>query len=122
MSTLMQMNKAMRYIEENLIGEISFDEMSRIACCSEYHFRPMFSFLAGMPLGEYIRRRKLTIAAVLLYVEDNKVIDVALQLGYNSPDAFSKAFQAMHGISPSSAKKGNIIFKSIPSYNFQINY
>lgn len=64
MNTLTQMNKAMKYIEENLMGEIDFDEMSRIACCSEYHFRRMFSFLAGMPLGEYIRRRKLSIAAV----------------------------------------------------------
>ena len=71
MDTLKQMNKAMRYIEENLTGEIDFDEMARIACCSEYHFRRMFSFLAGMPLGEYIRRRKLSIAAVMLNEEDN---------------------------------------------------
>lgn len=120
MNTLIQMNKAMRYIEENLMGEIDFDEMSRIACCSEYHFRRMFSFLAGMPLGEYIRRRKLSIAAVLLNEEDNKIIDIALQLGYNSPDAFSKAFQAMHGISPSSVKKGNIILKAFPPMTFQL--
>lgn len=120
MNTLTQMNKAMRYIEENLMGEIEFDEMSRIACCSEYHFRRMFSFLSGMPLGEYIRRRKLSIAAVLLNEEDNKIIDIALQLGYNSPDAFSKAFQAMHGISPSSVKKGNIIIKAFPPMTFQL--
>jgi len=120
MNTLTQMNKAMRYIEQNLMGEIEFDEMSRIACCSEYHFRRMFSFLSGMPLGEYIRRRKLSIAAVLLNEEDNKIIDIALQLGYNSPDAFSKAFQAMHGISPSSVKKGNIIIKAFPPMTFQL--
>lgn len=120
MNTLTQTNKAMRYIEENLMGEIEFDEMSRIACCSEYHFRRMFSFLSGMPLGEYIRRRKLSIAAVLLNEEDNKIIDIALQLGYNSPDAFSKAFQAMHGISPSSVKKGNIIIKAFPPMTFQL--
>ena len=111
MNTLTQMNKAMKYIEENLMGEIDFDEMSRIACCSEYHFRRMFSFLSGMPLGEYIRRRKLSIAAVLLNEEDNKIIDIALQLGYNSPDAFSKAFHTMHGIAPSSVKKGNMTFQ-----------
>ncbi len=120
MNTLTQMNKAMKYIEENLMGEIDFDEMSRIACCSEYHFRRMFSFLAGMPLGEYIRRRKLSIAAVLLNEEDNKIIDIALQLGYNSPDAFSKAFHAMHGMAPSSVKKGNIILKAFPPMTFQL--
>lgn len=120
MNTLTQMNKAMRYIEENLMGEIDFDEMSRIACCSEYHFRRMFSFLAGMPLGEYIRRRKLSIGAVLLNEGDNKIIDIALQLGYSSPDAFSKAFQAMHGVAPSSVKKGNIILKAFPPMTFQL--
>ena len=120
MNTLTQMNKAMRYIEENLMGEIDFGEMSRIACCSEYHLRRMFSFLAGMPLGEYIRRRKLSIAAILLDVDENKIIDIALQLGYNSPDAFSKAFQAMHGILPSSVKKGNIILKAFPPMTFQL--
>ncbi len=121
MDTLKQMNKAMRYIEENLTGEIDFDEMARIACCSEYHFRRMFSFLAGMPLGEYIRRRKLSIAAVMLNEEDNnKIIDIALQLGYNSPEAFSKAFQAMHGVVPSNVKKGNIILKAFPPMTFQL--
>ncbi len=120
MNTLTQMNKAMKYIEENLMGEIDFDEMSRIACCSEYHFRRMFSFLARMPLGEYIRRRKLSIAAILLNLEESKIIDIALQLGYNSPDAFSKAFQAMHGISPSRVKKGNIILKAFPPMTFQL--
>lgn len=120
MNILLQMNKAMKYIEENLMGEIDFDEMSRIACCSEYHFRRMFSFLAGMPLGEYIRRRKLSLAAVLLNNQDNKIIDVALQLGYNSPDAFTKAFQAMHGIAPSNVKKGNITLKAFPPMTFQL--
>lgn len=120
MDTLKQMNKAMKYVEENLMGEIDFDEMSRIAYCSEYHFRRMFSFLAGMPLGEYIRRRKLSVAAVMLSEKNNKIIDIALQLGYISPDAFSKAFQAMHGIVPSSVKKGNIILKAFPPMTFQL--
>lgn len=120
MDTLKQMNKAMKYVEENLMGEIDFDKMSRIAYCSEYHFRRMFSFLSGMPLGEYIRRRKLSVAAVMLSEKNNKIIDIALQLGYSSPDAFSKAFQAMHGIVPSSVKKGNIILKAFPPMTFQL--
>ena len=120
MNALTQMNQAMRYIEENLIGEIDFAKMAHIACCSEYHFRRMFSFLAGMPLGEYIRRRRLALAAALLKSDDKKIIDLALQLGYESPDAFAKAFQAMHGVRPSQARKGDTMLKAFPPMTFQL--
>ena len=69
------MNRAMEYIEDNLGGEIDFQKMARIACCSEYHFRRMFSFLAGMSLGEYIRCRRLAAAAAALRDTGEKVID-----------------------------------------------
>ncbi len=120
MNTLTQMNQAMWYIEENLIEEIDFVKMARIACCSEYHFRRMFSFLAGMPLGEYIRRRRLALAGSLLKSDDKKIVDLALQLGYESPDAFSKAFQAMHGVTPTQARKGETVLKAFPPMTFQL--
>lgn len=106
MNVLEQLNKAMAYIEKHLEGDIDIGRAAQIACCSEYHFRRMFSFLAGMSLGEYIRNRRLAVAASVLSTTDAKVIDVALRFGYESPDAFSKAFQAMHGITPMQAKKG----------------
>lgn len=120
MNVLAQFNEAMEYIEQNLMCNIELNQISRIAGCSEYHFRRMFSFLAGIPLGEYIRRRRLSVAGILLQTEPAKVIDLALQLGYESPEAFSKAFQAMHGVTPSQAKKENIGLKILPPMTFQL--
>lgn len=119
MDSLKQMNLAMRYIESHLTTEIDSKELSRIACCSEYHFRRMFSFLSGMPLGEYIRRRRLALAAVLLKSGDKKIIDIAFEMGYESSDAFTKAFQTMHGVTPSQSKKRDVAVKAFPPMTFQ---
>ncbi|GGA24438.1 AraC family transcriptional regulator [Paenibacillus physcomitrellae] len=122
MNTLEPMNQAMVYIEENLAGEIDYKEIARLALCSEYHFKRMFSFLSGIPLSEYIRRRRLTLAAVDLQHTANKIIDIALTYGYNSPDAFTKAFQNFHGVTPSDARaKGkDQPLKSFPRMTFQL--
>lgn len=66
---LARFNEAMAYIEKNLLGDIAATRIARIAGCSEYHFRRLFSSLAGMPLGEYIRRRRLSVAGMLLQTE-----------------------------------------------------
>ena len=120
MDAFISLNKAMQYIEEHLLDEIHDKQLSRIACCSEYHFRRMFSFLAGMPLGEYIRRRRLAVAAVLLRDSGEKIIDLALQLGYQSPDAFAKAFQSMHGVTPSQTRRGSTVLKAFPPMTFRL--
>lgn len=74
MEPLTQLNLAMRYIESNLAGEIDFQRVSQLACCSEYHFRRMFSFLSGMPLSEYIRHRRLSQAALELVTATSKLL------------------------------------------------
>ena len=104
MDSLSNMNKAMEYIEEHLAEEIDYSEISKIAYCSEYHFKRMFSFLAGISLSEYIRRRRLTLAALDLKDNDLRIIDVAVKYGYNSADSFSRAFHSLHGILPSEAR------------------
>ena len=104
MDSLKSMNDALNYIEENLTNDIDFNEVARLAFCSEYHFQRMFSFLAGITLSEYIRRRRLTLAAFELNNSNIRVIDVAIKYGYNSPDSFTRAFQNLHGITPSEAK------------------
>lgn len=119
MNMLSQFNEAMDFIEQHLMDELDMNQLSRIAGCSDYHFRRMFSTLSGMPLSEYIRRRKLSAAAELLQAGE-KVIDVAMQLGYDSPEAFSKAFLSLHGILPSQAKKSNTMLKAIPPMFFQL--
>jgi len=120
-NVLENLNHAMVYIEENLDGDIDFQRLSQIACCSEYHFRRMFSFLAGMALGEYIRNRRLTVAASLLKDTDEKVIDVALRFGYESPDAFTKAFQSMYGVTPAQVKKSGVTLSTFLPMTFQLS-
>jgi len=117
---LKQLNLAMRYIEAHLMDEIDPEALSRIACCSEYHFRRIFSFLSGMPLGEYIRKRRLALAAEALASRGTKVVDVAVALGYDSPDAFSRAFQAMHGVAPSQVRKDSAVVKAFAPMTFQL--
>jgi AraC family transcriptional regulator len=80
MNSLKEMNDALNYIEENLDGEIDSKEIARLAFCSEYHFQRMFSFLAGVSLSEYIRRRRLTVAAFELNNSNIRVIDLAVYM------------------------------------------
>lgn len=121
MEALKQMNLAMEYIEEHLVDEeIDMRSVARIAGCSEYHFRRMFSFLSGMSLSEYVRYRRLTLAGMDLLNQIEKIIDLALKYGYDSPDSFTRAFQAWHGTTPSEARKGSSRLKSFPPMTFQL--
>jgi AraC family transcriptional regulator len=121
MDWLERMNKAMDYIEAHLADEISYDEAARIACCSTYHFQRMFPFITGITLSEYIRRRRLTLAAFELQTEGAKVIDVALKYGYQSPEAFARAFKILHGVMPMSARDNGVSLKAYPRMSFQIS-
>ncbi|WP_342480157.1 GyrI-like domain-containing protein [Paenibacillus sp. FSL L8-0340] len=120
MNLLENMNHALAYIEEQLTGEIDYREAAKRALCSEYHFKRMFSFLAGLSLSEYVRRRRLTLAAFDLQSSQLKIIDIALNYGYSSPDAFTKAFQQFHGVLPSEARTAGPSLKSFPRMTFQL--
>ena len=120
MDSLSNMNKAIVYIEEHLTEDIDYSEVSKIAYCSEYHFKRMFSFLAGVSLSEYIRRRRLSLAALELKDKDLRIIDIAVKYGYNSADSFSRAFHSMHGILPSEARSENVQLKAYPQMTFQL--
>ena len=121
MDSLKNMNGAIKFIEENLTNEIDFKEVARLAFCSEYHFKRMFSFLAGISLSEYIRRRRLTLAAFELKDNNIKVIDIAIKYGYSSPDSFARAFQHLHGITPSEARSNGHSLKAFPPMSFQLS-
>ncbi len=120
MEWIERLNDAVRYMEEHLTDEISYEQLGRIACCSSYHFQRMFAYMAGVPLSEYIRRRKMSLAAVDLKGGDAKVIDIAAKYGYRSPTAFNRAFQSVHGIAPSSIRNEGVSVKSFPPIAFQI--
>jgi AraC family transcriptional regulator len=121
MDSLKGMNDALNYIEENLANDIDFKEVARLAVCSEYHFQRMFSFLAGISLSEYIRRRRLTIAAFEFNNSNVRVIDIAIKYGYSSPDSFTRAFQNLHGITPSEARLNGKSLKAYPRMTFQLS-
>lgn len=120
MDWIERLNKAVNYIEENITEEIDYTQAARIACCSTYHFQRMFAYMAGTPLSEYIRRRRMTLAAADLQDAGAKILDIALTYGYSSPTAFNRAFQNVHGITPSAAKKEGAPLKSFPPVSFQI--
>ena len=121
MDWLERLNQAINYMESNLSGEISYDHAAQIACCSTFHFQRMFSYIAGIPLGEYIRRRRMTEAAFDLQNSDIKVIDAALKYGYESPTSFNRAFQSVHGVSPAQARAEGISLKAYPRISFKIS-
>ncbi|MFH5836767.1 GyrI-like domain-containing protein [Proteiniclasticum sp. C24MP] len=121
MDSLHSMNQAMDYIEKNITEEIDYSAVSKIALCSEYHFKRMFSYLAGLSLSEYIRKRRMTLAAVDLRESDLRILDVAVKYGYHSADAFSRAFQTMHGILPSEARSEQAVMKAFPKMTFQLS-
>lgn len=116
-----KMNDALSYIEENLTNEIDFKEVAKLAYCSEYHFKRMFSFLSGVSLSEYVRRRRLTLSAFELINGNMKIIDIAVKYGYTSPDSFTRAFQSLHGVTPSEARQSGQNLKSYPRMTFQLS-
>lgn len=120
MEWIERLNEAIAYIEEHLTEEIDYERLGKIACCSSYHFQRMFTYMAGVPLSEYIRRRKMSLAAVDLQSTGIKIIDVAGKYGYNSPTAFNRAFQSVHGIAPSAVKNEGVSVKSFPPVSFKI--
>ena len=120
MEWIERLNEAIGYMEEQLLDGIDYEQLGRIACCSSYHFQRMFTYMAGVPLSEYIRRRKMSLAAVDLQGKDMKIIDVAGKYGYSSPTAFNRAFQSVHGIAPSAVRNEGVPVKSFPAITFKI--
>lgn len=116
---LQQFNQLMDYIEKNLTKEITGKEISQIVGISDYHFKRMFSYMAGMSLNEYIKNRRLSVANVEL-INGAKVTDVAFKYGYQSVEGFSRAFREWCGFLPSEVAK-NKIQKSFPKFTFFID-
>ena len=115
------MQKAIDYIEANLTEEIDYEKVAAESFSSSYHFQRVFSILCGYTLGEYIRLRRLTLAGAELANGKEKVIDIALKYGYDSPDSFGKAFQKFHGITPSQARADGCMLKSFSRLSIKIS-
>ena len=116
---LQEFNQLMDYIESHLTEEISGKDISKIVGMSDYHFKRMFSYMAGMSLNEYIKNRRLSVANVEL-INGEKVTDIAYKYGYQSIEGFSRAFREWSGFLPSEVSK-NKIQKSFPKFTFFID-
>ena len=121
MEWLSRLNDALDFIETHLDEDVDLDHAAQLAACSAFHFQRMFTYLAGIPLGEYLRRRRMTLAALELVEGNAKVIDLALKYGYESPTAFNRAFQSVHGVPPSRAKEAGVRLTAFPRISFTIS-
>lgn len=106
MNWIQGIQKAIDYVEANITEEIDFEEVANRAYSSPFHFQRVFGILCGLSLGDYIRMRRLSLAGEELSKGNEKIIDIALKYGYDTPESFSRAFTRFHGIAPSEAKRG----------------
>ena len=114
------LNRAIEYVEANLLSEITLVDVADHVHTSGAHLQRGFSALASITLGEYIRNRRLTLAAFDLTHSDAKVIDVALMYGYETPESFSKAFSRFHGVAPSAARQRSTELKSFSRLTIKV--
>lgn len=120
MEGLQRMADSINYIEDHLTEELRIEDIAAVACMSKFHFQRLFGMLTGFTVSEYIRNRRITAAVQELIHTNAKVIDVAMKYQYDSPESFTKAFQRIHGLSPSAAKKNSQFLKAYPRLSFQI--
>ncbi|MEU4479416.1 AraC family transcriptional regulator [Micromonospora sp. NPDC023966] len=117
---LERLNQAMDHLERHLDQPLDVAGLARIACTSEHHFRRLFSVLAGMPLSEYVRRRRLTVAGAEVLSGEASLLDVAVRWGYGSNEAFARAFRAVHGVGPAEARRTGAVLRSQPRMSFRL--
>ncbi|MFE2281415.1 effector binding domain-containing protein [Streptomyces sp. NPDC059454] len=117
---LERLNQALEHIEGRLDQQVDVTELARVAATSEYHLRRMFSALAGMPLSEYVRRRRLTVAGAEVLAGRESLLAVAVRYGYGSGEAFARAFRAVHGIGPGEARRTGAALVSQPRLSFRL--
>jgi AraC family transcriptional regulator len=115
-----RLNEAMDHIERHLDRRIDIADLARIAATSEYHFRRMFSALAGLPLSEYIRRRRLTVAGAEVLAGEPTLLEIAVRYGYGSGEAFARAFRGLHGVGPGEARRTGAALRSQPRMSFRL--
>ncbi len=108
------------YIEQNLTKELDIGKIAKKAALSSFYYQRIFGAMCGMTVGEYIRERRMTLAAQELAGSDCKVIDIALKYGYDSPDSFTKAFQRFHGITPAQAREKGVNLRSLAPLHIKI--
>ena len=113
--------RSIDFMEQNLTDVLEIEAIAAQAALSPFYYQRIFGALCGMTVGDYIRARRMTLAAQELAGSDAKVIDVALKYGYDSPDSFKKAFQRFHGVLPSEARKPGASLRSLAPLHIKLS-
>ncbi|WP_440832750.1 AraC family transcriptional regulator [Paenibacillus sp. 22594] len=121
MEWLIRMKNALDYMESKMTEPMCIEDVAKEAHASPFHFQRMFSMLTGVTVADYIRKRRLTLAAQELAISKIRVLDVALKYGYDSPEAFAKAFRKAHGLTPSAAREPGVQLKAFPRLSFHLS-
>ncbi|GFI56018.1 transposon Tn10 TetD protein [Clostridiales bacterium] len=121
MEWMQRLNQSIEYIEEHITEELDYEKVAMVAGCPSYYFQQMFLYMTNMTLREYIRRRRLSLAAVELQKDSGKVIDIAIKYRYESPTAFTRAFKSFHGVVPSALKTENRPLQAFPPIQFHVS-
>ncbi|MDO4299461.1 MAG: AraC family transcriptional regulator [Lachnospiraceae bacterium] len=114
-------SKAIRYIEEHITEELTIDMIAEHVNISSFYFQRGFAMLCGFTIAEYIRKRRLALAGGDLAAGEEKIIDIALKYGYDSPDSFTKAFTRFHGVTPTTARKEQVMLKSFAPLKIRLS-
>lgn len=120
---IQKIEKIIEYIENNITSDMNYEEMASIMTLSVYEFRRIFAFIVGCPISEYIRKRRLSVAACELMANpDTSIQTISEKYGYSTLSAFSKAFSEYHGFPPTVCQKGNCEIKLFfkPKFDFHI--
>ncbi|WP_458352057.1 helix-turn-helix domain-containing protein [Pacificispira sp. HM-600] len=113
------LNRVVDYIEQHLDDEMDVASLATSLGRTEYHLRRIFSSLAGMPLSEYVRRRRMSVAAADV-LGDGDLMGIAVPYGYGSAEAFGRAFRAVHGVRPGHARRDGGPVRSQPQLRFRL--
>ncbi|MFB7111688.1 GyrI-like domain-containing protein [Streptomyces sp. NPDC056190] len=114
------LNQLVHLVEEHLAEELDVDGLARTLGTTEYHLRRMFSSLAGMPLSEYVRRRRMTVAAADVVRGEDDLLSIAVRHGYGSTEAFGRAFRAVHGAAPRDVRRDGGPLRTQPQLRFRL--
>lgn len=121
MEWIESISKAIEYIETHITEDLTTSDIAKEVCISSFYFQKGFSMLCGFTVAEYIRQRRLTLAGSELVSTDNKIIDIAMKYGYDSPDSFTKAFTRFHGSTPTAVRRDGAMMKSFASLKINIS-
>ena len=111
MNWIESISRAIEYIEKNLKEDLSIEDIASYSHISSFYFQKGFSIICGYGIGEYIKNRRLSCAGKEVLNTNKKIIDIAMEYGYDSQDSFTKAFKRFHGFTPTEVRNGGVTIK-----------